>query len=486
MNEEKTWKERAIEAADILKQLTKPPLQYATLIEVNNDVANITFMDGRSFVVYYDPRLKDDFKQGQTVRVSPETMAVVGIDKEMKNHSYAKVKEVLPDGRVQIDGGGRDKIISSVVKELKVGDNVLTDNGYSLVIEKIENKKSLYELESVPNIPWSKIGGLENIIESIKEAVEEPFQNREVYEKYGLNVPKGILLYGPPGCGKTLLAKAVAYNLSENMQDDITVGFIDEAETLLGRRGSHLGSGHLDDSLVTTFLAEMNGINAGNGKRNLNGKNGGGYFLSVKGPEFKNMWYGESERGIREFFAQGRERSENFLLILATNRAEDLDPAVVGPHRIDRKFRVGRPSRKASIDIMNIHLSGIPVYSNGKKEKINELSNYGCEELSSEKYPLFEVTFNRGDRDYVLMGNLVSGAMIESIANRAKLKAAKREIKKSRIKGLVKKDLVEAVRDEYLQNRSLASFDDEDLKEIYGERYESISEIKRNYGGING
>jgi proteasome-associated ATPase len=227
-DEEKSWKEKALEAIEVLKKISQPPLQYATVVGIDgkeNGTLDISLGNGSNYVVFYDTRLKSKLAVGQTVRVSPESFAVVGIEGNMRTRCSATVKDLLDDGRVQIEAKGDKKVIQTAVQGVKVGDNVLVDQSYSVVVENLGNHTKAYKLEQVPEVPWTAIGGLEKVITEIKRTVELPLAHKELFAKFpGKKPVKGVLLYGPPGCGKTQIGKAIAQEaLAEKQRTIMTM-----------------------------------------------------------------------------------------------------------------------------------------------------------------------------------------------------------------------------------------------------------------------
>ena len=252
------WKKKALEAVRILERLSQPPFLYATVVSISDTTVDVAFRKDELEAVSFDSRLKKQLKQGQSVRISPETRAIVAIDERAKPREVASVKEVLSNGYIQINYHGVERVIPTCVA-VRSGDKVLTDFTASIVIEKLGNSSNAYHLERVPPVSWSSIGGLETTIEEIRDAVELPFKYPALYKKFpNKKQSHGILLYGPPGCGKTMLGKAIAYNLAE-------------------QRRAHNGGA-------------------------LNG-----YFMYLAGPELLQKWVGDGEAKVREIFASARE-----------------------------------------------------------------------------------------------------------------------------------------------------------------------------------
>jgi len=487
--EERNWKELALnakekleEAQSFIKKVTSPPFIYGTVVNQNDKSVDVS-VNGQVMELNYVDKVKNKLVPGAAVRLNPKTYAVVDVRNTNETGMSSIVEEILDDGKIVVEDGGRKHIVKSSSK-CKQGDRIIIDPSFNTVVQNLGKKSKQYHIEEVPVVSWSKIGGLEDTIETIKETIEEPFVNKSIYERYGKKAPKGVLFYGPPGCGKTLVAKAVAYNLGERMKKS--------------------------------------------GK-----SNGNGYFLSIKGPELLDKFVGESERGIRNLFNRARENSksrddvtvifmdeaeallkkrgtgissdvydsivpqflsemdgmsnnDNVVLILATNRVDIIDPAVLRPGRIDRRIRIGRPNQKAVKSIFNIHLSGMPVYNSRlSRNSTKALADYASKELFDDKYKLFEMEFEEHPNSYVSLGNLTSGAMVESIAQRAAGSAIKREIEKGR-KGITQKDLTSAIKQEYDESRGLLKLEHEDIREIFPQTYDSITRINRCYGGKNG
>jgi len=344
-------------------------------------------------------------------------------------------------------------------ENLKVGDEIRVDPNYRIAIELLsESKTQDYYLESVPEMPWEKVGGQEEALGAIKDAIELPLLHSDLFAKFHHQTPKGFLLYGPPGCGKTLIGKATAYNLTRQLTE---------------KTGEDMQQ----------------------------------FFMHIKGPEILNMWVGESERMVREIFATAREkRKDGFLpfifideaesilgtrragrytnilstlvpmfctemdgieslnqvvIILASNRADLIDPAILRPGRIDRKIKVDRPDRDAARDIYKIYLSsdlpfdpGLIKRTGGVKEAIDYLVDkvIDAQFARKDENRFLEVTLRSGKRDTLYRGDLVSGAIIASVVERSKELAIKRAINSLQEEGISESDLLLSLNTEYSEN----------------------------------
>src|SRR5436853_6301078 len=332
---------------------------------------------------------------------------------------------------------------------LKQGDEVRVDSNYRMALEMMSAPGSHeHYLDNVPELPWSKVGGQERAIEAIKDAIELPLLHPHLFEKFHHATPKGFLLYGPPGCGKTLIGKATAYNLTRQLREKAAEKDVRE------------------------------------------------YFMHVKGPEILNMWVGESERIVREIFATAREkRREGYLpflfideaesilgtrrasryssilstlvpmfcsemdgidslhdvvIILASNRADLIDPAILRTGRIGRKIKVNRPNRQGARDIYRIYLTDDLPYDGALAK---EADNIGAavEQLIErvlevqfarrEENKFLEITLRSGRKETLYRSDLLSGAIIASIVERAKGLAIKRAIATQVDQGISEADL---------------------------------------------
>lgn len=443
------------ELSAAVDKLKAPALRIGTLLHrIDKDRAMVC-VNGTDYVCSVDPALPEAALETGMRMLLNEAFAVTDTFGFDKSGAVAKISETLPDGRLRVgnETGLTDALVvrsSLLAKEkLKPELEVRLDPNNRVAVEIIgQAKRKSRSLETVETIHWSDIGGQEEAIEAIRDAVELPYLHPELFERFEHPVPKGFLLYGPPGCGKTLLGKATAYNLRQQ------------------------------------FKAEM-----GEDRRE--------YFLHVKGPEILNMWLGESERQVRDLFAQCREKAaegrlaflfideaesilgtrgiyrgganiqstlvpmfctemdgiealQNVVVILASNRADLIDPAILRPGRIDRKIRVKRPNQDAARDIYRIYLKESLPLAEDRSELIERIADYHY--APSEQNRFLEITFRSGRRDYLHRGDMASGAVIAGIVERAKGAAIKRSITEGETSPITLSDLTVALDKEYQEN----------------------------------
>jgi proteasome-associated ATPase len=437
---------------------------------------------GAEYYTNVDPRVvSDDLKIGTQILVN-EAFALIRTLGYDRSGPVLKIAELLPDGRLRFEQDmGRQAMIlprssdlASV--DLKPGDEIRIDPTHRIAIEKCEDRKArAHLLDEVPTVTWNQIGGQKAAIDAIRKAIEYPLLHGETFKRFQFTQPKGFLLYGPPGCGKTLIGQAAAASLSHLVMQE-TAG---ESRS---------------DSPGTPAVST-------------------GAFLHVKGPEILNMWVGESERIVRDLFAQARARrrdgalpfifideAESILgtrrsmrsfninntlvpmfcaemdgidslrgvvIILASNLPDLIDPAVLRPGRIDRKIKVARPDREAAAEILKVYLTPDlpygtpPADMQGGRDEVHARDRL-VEQVVAHLFSrtdanrLLGVRLRSGHTKVLYRGDMVSGAILAAIVRRAKEKAIERTLHGSTADpGIRSDDLLDAVNDEYREGEVL-------------------------------
>jgi len=478
---------------DEVEKLTQPPAVYGTFIDFNEDGTVDIFASGRKMRVALHPGLDPgQIDRGNEV-VLNESFTVIGVRESDGQGEVVTVKEVLDERRVLVYGRADEERVVDLADslsdvKLRSGDALLLDLRSNLLVEKLLRQEAEeLILEEVPDITYADVGGLDTQIEAITDAVELPYLHRALFNDYDLPAPKGILLYGPPGCGKTLIAKAVANSLSQK-------------------------------------VAELTG------NRNVRS-----YFLNIKGPELLNKYVGETERQIRVVFQRAREKAEegvpviiffdemdslfrtrgtgissdmestivpqllaeidgveslrDVIVIGATNREDLIDPAILRPGRLDVKIKIERPDADAAAQIFSRYLHAeLPIadasirdLGGGDRAKAIRVM---IEETVTDMYRIhdenrfLEVTYQGGDKEVLYFKDFASGAMIENIVRRAKKLAVKREIA-GKGRGLTGDDLIESIRQEYRENEDLPNTTNpDDWARVSGKKGERIIFIR--------
>ena len=468
-------------------KLCAPPSTYGVYLSVNEDGTVNILSQGRKVKVNLHPSIKaEEIKPGQELILNEGLNVVETAGYEIQGEVVI-LKEVLDAERAivtQRADEDRVGIIADPLRQvkLKIGDHLLIDAKSGYLLEKLpKSEVEDLSLEEVPDISYEDIGGLSTQLETIKDAVELPYLYAEYYKEHHLAPPKGVLLYGPPGCGKTMIAKAVANNLAARISE---------------KRGEKVK----------------------------------GFFLNIKGPELLNKYVGETERKIREIFIKAREKAaedvpvvvffdemdalfrtrgsgissdvettivpqllaeidgvehlKNVIVIGASNRQDLIDPAILRPGRLDVKIKIERPDAAAAVDIFNkymttelpINESEVRQSSGDAQAAVDRMIAATIEEMYSlgEENRFLEVTYANGDKEVLYFKDFSSGAMIESVVRRAKKLALKRYIQTSE-KGIKVEDLLNAVREEFKENEDLPNTTNpDDWAKIAGKKGERI------------
>ncbi|HWH72033.1 MAG TPA: AAA family ATPase [Candidatus Sulfotelmatobacter sp.] len=440
---------------EAVEKLRAPALRLGTLLQRLANGRALVCVNGTDFVCNLDPAVSEDALETGTRVLLNEAFAVTDAFGFDRNGPVVRITELLSDGRLRVgnETGISDAVVarsSLLMKEkLKTGVDVRLDSQQRVAVEIIgTTKRQDRTFTQVEPIPWSAIGGQQEAVEGIRDCIELPFLHARLFRRFQHPVPKGFLLYGPPGCGKTLLGKAAAHNLRLQI-------------------------------------------------RHETGEDRPEFFLSVKGPEILNMWLGESERQVRDLFAQCREKAaegqlaflfideaesilgtrhahrvgsnilstlvpmfctemdgleplQNVVVILASNRADLIDPAILRPGRIDRKIRVRRPNKAAAQEIYRIYLTEELPLATPRETLVEAIVE--AHYAQSEENRFLDVTFRSGRHDYLYRGDLASGAIIAAIVERAKELAIKRSIEARAESPITFEDLFIALTKEYQEN----------------------------------
>ncbi len=475
-----------------VEKLTMPPSAYGTFLAANDDATVDVFTSGRKMRVSVHPEVEvAELRRGQEVVLNESLNVVLARSPEVAGE-VVSIKELLPGGRRALVIGRADEervceladALFDVV--LRSGDHVLMDARSGLLVERLPRPEvEELVLEEVPDVTYNDVGGLDAQIELIKDAVELPYLHAELFHEHELQPPKGILLYGPPGCGKTLIAKAVANSLAKR-------------------------------------VAEKTGNDSTRS-----------YFLNIKGPELLNKYVGETERQIRLIFQRAREKSEegvpvivffdemdslfrtrgtgissdiestivpqllaeidgveslkNVIVIGASNREDLIDPAILRPGRLDVKIKIERPDEGSARQIFGRYLgSHLPLADEetgrhgGPEGAVAAMIDESVAHMYAvnDENRFLEVTYQNGDKEVLYFKDFSSGAMIENIVRRAKKLSIKRQIEGGH-KGISTQDLVDSIRQEFREHEDLPNTTNpDDWAKISGRKGERIVYIR--------
>jgi proteasome-associated ATPase len=489
-------KQRIESLAEEVEKLSQPPATFGVFIGSNEDGSVDVVTAGRKMRVMPAPDLDADrLRSGAQVILNDALNVVEVLDPDGAGQ-VVKVKDRLgPDRAVVLSRGDEEHVAylagSLLGATVRAGDPVLYDPRSGVATELLPREEvEELVLEEIPDITYEDIGGLEGQIEAIRDAVELPFLYAELFQEHELEAPKGVLLYGPPGCGKTLIAKAVAKSLADKVRERT------------GREDAR------------------------------------SYFLNVKGPELLNKYVGETERQIREIFQRAKERSEeglpvivffdemdsifrtrgtgissdvestivpqllseldgvetlkNVIVIGASNREDLIDPAILRPGRLDVKIKIERPNADQAKDVMSkylhpvvpIHPDEVERHSGDVQVAVARMIERTIEQMyePSERNRFLEVTYASGDKEILYFKDFNSGAMIENIVRRAKKDAIKRFLSTGE-KGIKTDDLLTAIRDEFKENEDLPNTTNpDDWARISGKKGERIVYVRTLLG----
>jgi proteasome-associated ATPase len=485
---------------DQVEQLGAPPSGFGIFLDLYEDDADV-LINGKKMRVTISPEIdRSQLSSGREV-VLNESLNIISIHGFEIAGEIVKLKNLLDNNsRAVVIGRADEERVVRIAESLsdvsiKTGDSLLLDSKSGFVYEKIP-KSEVEELvlEEVPDVNYEDIGGLGAQIEQIRDAVELPFLHKDLYAEHQLKAPKGILLYGPPGCGKTLIAKAVANSLAKKVTEK-----------------------------------------TGN-------KDGKSYFLNIKGPELLNKYVGETERHIRLIFQRARDKAsegtpvivffdemdslfktrgsgvssdventivpqllseidgveglENVIVIGASNREDMIDPAILRPGRLDVKIKIQRPNAQGAAEILSKYLtSDLPIneddlalHKGDRQTTVKTMIDKAVEQMytESDQNRFIEVTYVNGDKEILYFKDFSSGAMLENIVSRAK-KAAIKEFLSNKKKGIRVEHLISACLEEFRENEDLPnSTNPDDWARISGKKGERIVFLRTLIQSNNG
>lgn len=512
----KEARQQLIALREEVDRLGQPPSGYGIVIHTYEDQTVDVFTSGRKMRLTCSPNIDADaLEYGQTVRLN-EALTVVEAGNFDAIGEIGTLREILDDGRRALVVGHADeervvwlsgplsKIAEyddmadpdSPIRKLRPGDSLLVDSKAGFAFERVPKAEvEDLVLEEVPDVDYTDIGGLGRQIEQIRDAVELPFLHKDLFREYALRPPKGVLLYGPPGCGKTLIAKAVANSLAKK-------------------------------------IAESRGQDAKEAKS---------FFLNIKGPELLNKFVGETERHIRIIFQRAREKAsegtpvivffdemdsifrtrgsgvssdvettvvpqllseidgveglENVIVIGASNREDMIDPAILRPGRLDVKIKIERPDAESAQDIFSkyltetlpLHESDLREFDGDKQACVEAMIEKVVERMyaESDDNRFLEVTYANGDKEVLYFKDFNSGAMIQNIVDRAK-KYAIKSVLDTGNPGLRIQHLFDSIVDEFAENEDLPNTTNpDDWARISGKKGERIVYIRTLVTGKN-
>ncbi|MBN6055579.1 proteasome ATPase [Nonomuraea sp. RK-328] len=496
----KEARDQIVALKEEVDRLAQPPSGFGTFLEAREDGTIEVFTGGRKLRVNVSPAVDaDSLRRGQEVMLNEALNVVEALGYEEVGE-IVMLKELLDEGKraLVISHADEERVVrladSLVGQPIRAGDSLLLEPRSGYVYERIP-KSEVEELvlEEVPDISYEEIGGLSRQIEQIRDAIELPYLHADLFREHQLRPPKGVLLYGPPGCGKTLIAKAVANSLAKQVAEKT-------------------------------------------------GQSGKSFFLNIKGPELLNKYVGETERHIRLVFQRAREKAsegtpvivffdemdsifrtrgsgvssdventivpqllseidgveglENVIVIGASNREDMIDPAILRPGRLDVKIKIERPDAEAAKDIFSkylvadlpLHPEDLSEHGGSREATIHGMIQSVVERMytESEENRFLEVTYANGDKEVLYFKDFNSGAMIQNIVDRGKKMAIKQFLESGQ-KGLRVQHLLTACVDEFSENEDLPNTTNpDDWARISGKKGERIVYIRTLVSGKQG